>query len=136
MVISCRCCAGKAKKCTKKRDARVELLVYSLNLLFFWHSPCRRRHSFVRSLVRVIRKNHSWVGERTKDGILFHIRHMWLTDWMRNVLDNVINTIITCIKDFLGSGSALEDSRLLSESCIGKCLKWPFTISSKVLNKK
>ena len=55
---------------------------------------------------------------------------------MRNVLDKVINTIITFIKDFLGSGSALEDSRLLSESCIEKCLKRPFTISSKVLNKK
>ena len=30
-----RSCAGTAKKCRKKRDARVELLFYSLNLLLF-----------------------------------------------------------------------------------------------------
>ena len=33
-----------------KRDARAGLLFCSLNLLFFWRSPCRRRRSFVRSL--------------------------------------------------------------------------------------
>ena len=33
--ISRRSCAGTAKKCTKKRDARAELLFCSLNLLLF-----------------------------------------------------------------------------------------------------
>ena len=50
-VISRRSCAGTAKKCTKKRDARAELLFCSLNLLLFWRSPCCRRRSFVRSLL-------------------------------------------------------------------------------------
>ena len=40
-----------AKKCTKKRDARAELLFCSLNLLLFWRSRCRRRRSFARSLI-------------------------------------------------------------------------------------
>ena len=40
-----------AKKCANNRDARAELLFFSLNLLFFWRSPCRRRRSFVRSLL-------------------------------------------------------------------------------------
>ena len=35
LVISRRGCAGTAKKCTKKRDARVHLLLCSLNLLLF-----------------------------------------------------------------------------------------------------
>ena len=51
LVISRSSCAGMTKKCTKKRDARAELLFCSLNLLLFWRSPCRRRRSFVRSLL-------------------------------------------------------------------------------------
>ena len=35
LAISRRSCVVKAKKCTKKRDARAELLFCSLNLLFF-----------------------------------------------------------------------------------------------------
>ena len=35
LVILRRSCAVKAKKCTKMRDAREELLFCSLNLLFF-----------------------------------------------------------------------------------------------------
>ena len=35
LVISRRRCAETAKKCTKKRDARAEVLFFSLNLLFF-----------------------------------------------------------------------------------------------------
>ena len=35
LVISRRSCAGTAKKCTKKRDEREELLSCSLNLLCF-----------------------------------------------------------------------------------------------------
>ena len=42
-----RSLAGTAKKCTKKRDARAELLFCSLNLLLLWRSPCRRRRSFL-----------------------------------------------------------------------------------------
>ena len=52
MVISRRNCAGTAKKCTKKRDARAALLFFSLNLLLFRRSPSRRRRSFVRSLIK------------------------------------------------------------------------------------
>ena len=51
LFISRRSCAGTAKKCTKKRDARAELLLCSSNLLLFWRSPCRRRCSFVRCLI-------------------------------------------------------------------------------------
>ena len=39
--------AGTAKNCTKKRDARAELLFCSLTLLFFLRSPCRRLRSVV-----------------------------------------------------------------------------------------
>ena len=47
-----RCtCAGTAKKCTKKRDARAELSFCSINALLFWRSCCRRRCSLVRSLI-------------------------------------------------------------------------------------
>ena len=41
--------AGTVRKCTKKRDARAELLFCSLNLLFS-RSPRRRHRSFVRYL--------------------------------------------------------------------------------------
>ena len=34
-----------SKKCTKKRDARAELLFWSLNLLLFWSRRCGRRRS-------------------------------------------------------------------------------------------
>jgi len=42
---------GLQRKCTKKRDARAELLFCSLNLLLIWRCRCRRRRSFVRSLL-------------------------------------------------------------------------------------
>ena len=46
--VTSRCsCAGTAKKCTKKRDARGELLFCSLNLLLFWRSACCRRRRFL-----------------------------------------------------------------------------------------
>ena len=51
MWNSRRSFAGTAKKRTKKRDARVELLFCSSNLLLFGRSCCRRRRSFVRSLL-------------------------------------------------------------------------------------
>ena len=35
LVISRRGCAGRATKCTKKRDARVDLLFCLLNVLLF-----------------------------------------------------------------------------------------------------
>ena len=42
-----------SKKCTKKRDARAELLFWSLNLLFFFESRrCGRRGS--SSLIMVV----------------------------------------------------------------------------------
>ena len=40
-----------SKKSTKKRDARAELLFWSLNLLLFWSRCCRRRRSCLSSLV-------------------------------------------------------------------------------------
>ena len=39
-----------SKKCTKKRDARAELLLWSLNLLFFWSRRCGRHRSCLSSL--------------------------------------------------------------------------------------
>ena len=39
------------KKCTKKRDARAELLFYLFNQLLFWRSCCRRRRSILKSIV-------------------------------------------------------------------------------------
>ena len=38
-------------KCAKKRDARVELLFWSLNLLLFWSRRCGRRRSCLSSLI-------------------------------------------------------------------------------------
>ena len=38
-----------SKKCTKKRDAREELLFWSLNLLFFWSRLCGRRLNCFKS---------------------------------------------------------------------------------------
>jgi len=40
-----------SKKCTKNRDARAELLFWSLNLLFFWSRRCGRRRSCLSSLL-------------------------------------------------------------------------------------
>ena len=39
------------KKCTKKRDARAELLFCLFNQLLFWRSCCRRRRGILKSLV-------------------------------------------------------------------------------------
>ena len=48
-------------KCTKKRDARAELLFWSLNLLLFWSRRCGRRcsclHSLMTKFFRPKRKN-------------------------------------------------------------------------------
>ena len=55
-VVMSRCsCAWTAKKCTKRRDARAELLFCSLNLLLCWRFRCRRRRSFVKSLLLTAR---------------------------------------------------------------------------------
>ena len=40
-----------SRKLTKKRDARAELLFWSLNLLFFWSRRCGRRRSCLSSLM-------------------------------------------------------------------------------------
>ena len=40
-----------SKKCTKKRDARAELLFWSLNLLLFWSRRCGRRRNCLSSLM-------------------------------------------------------------------------------------
>ena len=40
-----------SKKCTKKCDARAELLIWSLNLLFLWSWRCGRRLSSLSSLL-------------------------------------------------------------------------------------
>ena len=40
-----------SKKCTKNRDARAELLFWSLNLLLFWSRRCGRRRSCLSSLM-------------------------------------------------------------------------------------
>ena len=40
-----------SKRCIKKRDARAELLFWSLNLLFFWSRRCGRRRSCLSSLL-------------------------------------------------------------------------------------
>ena len=41
------------KKCTKERDARAELLFWSLNLLFFWSCHRRRRRRRRSCLLRI-----------------------------------------------------------------------------------
>ena len=40
-----------AEKCTKKRDARAELLFCLFNLLLFWRPRCRRRRGILKSLM-------------------------------------------------------------------------------------
>ena len=40
----------RAKECTKKRDARANLLFCFWNLLFFWRSRCRLRRWILKSL--------------------------------------------------------------------------------------
>ena len=39
------------KKCTKKRDARAELLFCLFKLLLFWRSRCRRHRGILESLI-------------------------------------------------------------------------------------
>ena len=45
--------AEKAKKCTKKCDARANVLFCLTSLLLFWSSHCCRRRRCLRSLLRV-----------------------------------------------------------------------------------
>ena len=40
-----------SKKCTKERDARAELLFWSLNLLFFWSCRCGLRRSCLSCVI-------------------------------------------------------------------------------------
>ena len=44
--------AVTAKKCTKMRDARADLLFCPFNLLLFWRSRCRRCHGILKSVIR------------------------------------------------------------------------------------
>ena len=50
-AFSRRSRAVTVKKCTKKRDARAELLFCLFNQLLFWRSRCRRRRGILKSLV-------------------------------------------------------------------------------------
>ena len=43
-----------SKKCTKKREARAELLFWSLNRLFFWSCRWCRRRSCLSSLIECL----------------------------------------------------------------------------------
>ena len=54
-------------KCTKKRDARADLLFCSLNVLLYGRSLCRRRRDFARSLWMPRRRRQ---GERQKSNWL------------------------------------------------------------------
>ena len=45
------------KKCTKKRDARAELLFCLFNQLLFWRSRCRRRRGILKSLLSRVQHN-------------------------------------------------------------------------------
>ena len=56
LVISRRNCAGTAKNCTKKHEARVEWLFCSQNLVCFRRSRCRSCRSFIRSLLLTRRR--------------------------------------------------------------------------------
>ena len=52
-----------SKKCPKKRDARAELLFWSLNLLFFLSRRCGRRRSCLSSLLVSL---HNEMGEERR----------------------------------------------------------------------
>ena len=58
-----------SKKCTKKRDARAQLLFWSLNLLFFWSRRCCRCRSCLSSLLS---HNDSLFWET-----ILHVRIHW-----------------------------------------------------------
>ena len=65
-VTSPRSCAGTAKECTKKCDARAELLFNLLiRRIVFRRSRCCPRRTFVRSLIYILRarllSSHPWL---------------------------------------------------------------------------
>ena len=55
-----------SKKCAKKRDARAELLFWSLNLLFFWSRRCGRRRGCLSSLFSAVFSCLVHFARRTK----------------------------------------------------------------------
>ena len=57
-----------SKKCTKKRDARVEPLFCSLNLLFFWSCRRRRSSSCLSSLLRKREHEYKTEGNWVEEG--------------------------------------------------------------------
>ena len=59
-AFSRRSRAVRAKKCTKKHDARAELLFANLNLLLFYRSRWRRRRCYLSSLI----SDREWLGTR------------------------------------------------------------------------
>ena len=56
-----------SKKCTKKRDARAELLFWSLKLLFFWSRLCGRRRSCLSSPLSVEDMSAAGISGRGQD---------------------------------------------------------------------
>ena len=94
-----RCsCAGMAKKCTKKRDARVELLFCSLNLLLFWRSRCRRRRSFVRSRRKsypLSLKYYVWVLANWLSALSF-LSRWWTESKVATVFHRLWYVMATC----------------------------------------
>ena len=91
-LVSWGCsCAGTAKKCTKKRDARAQLLSCSLNVLLFWRYRCCHRRSFVRSLIRQLKQQRQRWEEKLLSISEFELlqtlsRLSHLCEMMRNVL--------------------------------------------------
>ena len=57
-----------SKKCTKKRDARAELLFWSLNLLLFWSCRRRSRSSCLSSLLRKGEHEYKTGGNWVREG--------------------------------------------------------------------
>ena len=98
LVISRCSCGGMAKKCTKRHDARAELLFCSLNLLLFWRSRCLRRRSYVKSWRKsypVSLKYYLWVLANWLSALSF-LSRWWTESKVATVFHRLWYVMATC----------------------------------------
>ena len=137
-------------KCTKKRDARAELLFCLFNRLFFGRSRCRGRHGILKSLVSCSTLFKAFLDlTECKQGIWFvesekflyeesAILGFWIQKYSTRIRNRTKSQLESRIQvPLTKTGIQYLESRIPGvESRIQDCLRFPYCGAINFINKK
>ena len=137
-------------KCTKKRDARAELLFCLFNQLLFWRSRCRRRRGISKSLVSCSALFKAFLDlTECKQGIWFvesekflyeesAILGFWIQKYSTRIRNRTKSQLETRIQvPLTKTGIQYLESRIPGvESRMQDCLRFPYCGAINFINKK